>query len=55
MPVKYIDDKTGEFLENDAMKKSGAPRTYGITTVEQLVKTSLSEGQKSFQLFRPKL
>jgi hypothetical protein len=34
MPVKYICDKTGEFLDNDAVNKSGAPRAYGIKTVE---------------------
>lgn len=48
MPVKYICEKTGKFLDNDAVKQSGAPRAYGITSVEQLVKTSLLEDGKSF-------
>lgn len=33
MPVKYIDEKTGEILDNDAVKASGAPRVYGIKTI----------------------
>ncbi len=42
MPVKYIDDKTGHFLNSQAMQESGAPRVYGIKTIEDLVSTSLN-------------
>lgn len=41
MPVKYIDEDTGEFVESKALYESGAPRVYGIKSVEDLVKTSL--------------
>jgi len=55
MPVKFIDEKTGEFLDTDAMKQSGAPRAYGIKSVEDLVKSSLPKDGKSYNIFRPKL
>ena len=41
MPVKYVDPDTGEFLKG-ALKGTGAPSAYGITTPEKLVETSLS-------------
>lgn len=41
MPVKYVDEKTGDFLP-DALKDTGAPSRYGINTPEDLVATSLS-------------
>lgn len=41
MPIKYVDEKTGEFLPG-ALKDTGAPSRYGITTPEALVATSLS-------------
>jgi hypothetical protein len=43
MPVKYVDEKSGEFLAG-ALKDTGAPSSYGITTPEALVATSLSMG-----------
>lgn len=55
MPVKYVNDKTGEFLDSQAMKESGAPRAYGIKTAEQLVAMSLSKDGKTQPLFRAKL
>jgi len=55
MPVKYIDEKTGEFLDNDAMRASGAPRAYGIKTADQLVASSLTADKKTYPLFRAKL
>ena len=56
MPVKYVDDKTGEFLQDSkALKESGAPRAYGIKSAEQLVASSLAADKKAFQLFRAKL
>jgi len=42
MPVKYICEKSGEFLDNEAVKKSGAPRAYGIKSVDELVASSLT-------------
>ena len=44
MPVKYLDEKTCEFLPG-ALEETGAPSRYGITTPEALVSTSL--GMKS--------
>lgn len=41
MPLKYVDEKTGDFLP-DALKGSGAPSAYGIDTPAKLVQTSLS-------------
>jgi len=55
MPVKYVDEKTGEFLDNKAMKESGAPRSYGIKTADQLVASSLTSDKKSYPVFRAKL
>jgi len=55
MPVKYVNDKTGEFLDSQAMKESGAPRAYGIKTAEQLVAMSLTKDGKTQPLFRAKL
>ena len=55
MPIKYVDDKTGEFLPG-ALKDTGAPSRYGITTPEALVATSLSMSSKSDNndiFFRP--
>lgn len=42
MPRKYVDEETGQFLPG-ALDDTGAPSRYGITTPEQLVKTSLSQ------------
>jgi hypothetical protein len=55
MPVKYVCDKTAKFLDNQAVKESGAPRAYGIKTVEDLVAMSLTADKKSYDLFRAKL
>jgi hypothetical protein len=55
MPVKYVDEKTGEFLDNDAMRASGAPHAYGIKTADQLVASSLTADKKTYPLFRAKL
>ena len=41
MPVKYVDELSGRFIES-ALKGTGAPSAYGITTVEDLIKTSIS-------------
>jgi len=41
MPVKYVDEFSGEFLPG-ALKDTGAPSRYGINTPEKLVATSLS-------------
>ena len=42
MPIKYVDEKTGEFFP-DALKDTGAPSRYGINTAEDLVRTSLAQ------------
>jgi hypothetical protein len=42
MPVKYVCEKTGRFLDTQAVKESGAPRAYGINTVEDLVSMCLT-------------
>lgn len=55
MPVKYIDEKTGKFLDTQAVRESGAPRAYGIRTLEDLVSMSLTKDRKSYPLFRVKL
>jgi len=55
MPVKYICDKTGQFLDTQAVKESGAPRAYCIKTADDLVAMSLTGDKKSFNLFRAKL
>ena len=46
MPVKYLDEKTCEFLPG-ALEETGAPSRYGITTPEGLVSTSLSMKSES--------
>ena len=33
MPVKYVNEQTGEFIK-EALAKTGAPSAYGITTIE---------------------
>jgi hypothetical protein len=55
MPVKYVCEKTGEFLDNDAMRASGAPRAYGIRTADDLVASSLTAEKKTYPLFRAKM
>jgi len=34
MPVKYVCEKTGNFLDTEAVRVSGAPRAYGIKTAD---------------------
>ena len=41
MPIKYVDEQ-GNFLPG-ALKNTGAPSQYGVTTPEGLVATSLSQ------------
>jgi hypothetical protein len=55
MHVKYVDEKTGQFLDNKAVKESGAPRAYGIKTADDLVAMSLTADKKTHPLFRAKL
>ena len=55
MPVKYVCDKTGEFLDNQAMRESGAPRAYGIKTADDLVAMSLTTDKKTTPLYRAKM
>ena len=54
MPVKYVDSK-GELIWEEVRKSCGAPYSYGITTIEQLVSTSyVASGSKeeTRQFFR---
>ena len=44
MPVKYVNEATQEFYQ-DALLGSGAPFSYGIKTIEELVHTSLLESE----------
>ena len=53
MPVKYLDEKTLQILDNQAVKDSGAPRAYGITSLTELVAMSISNTK--IQLFKPSL
>lgn len=56
MPVKYICNETGKFLQDSpALKESGAPRAYGIRTAEALVAMSLAKDKSSYPIFRAKL
>jgi hypothetical protein len=55
MPVKYVCDKTGDFLDTQAMKESGAPRSYGIKTADDLVAMSLTQDKKTYPIYRAKL
>lgn len=34
MPVKYVNESTGEFNQDVLMNKTGAPSAYGITTID---------------------
>ena len=59
MPIKYVDETSGEFLPG-TIAKTGAPSAYGVTTPKQLVQTSLSSQNDAncdiyFRLNRPKL
>jgi len=45
MPVKYVDEHTGEFIKG-ALVGTGAPSAYGIKTPQQLVATSLAASGK---------
>ena len=41
MPTKYVDEDTGELIREVLLGKSGAPSAYGITTIEDLVRTAM--------------
>ena len=42
MDVKFVDETSGEFLDGSLLN-TGAPSAYGITTIGDLVKTSLGQ------------
>ena len=42
MPVKYVNEKTGEFNRDVLTSQTGAPAAYGVSTIEALVKSSLA-------------
>ena len=41
MPVKYVNESTGELNRDIVTTQTGAPSAYGITTIEQLVESSI--------------
>jgi hypothetical protein len=41
MPVKYVNESSGEFNRDVLLSKTGAPSAYGIKTIEQLVESSI--------------
>jgi len=45
MPVKYVNEQTGKFNKDVLLNHSGAPSAYGITTIEDLVYTSLQDAE----------
>ena len=53
MPIKYVDEK-GNFIRS-ALVNTGAPSSMGITTIEQLLKSSLSAKPKKNNIFFAKL
>ena len=55
MPVKFIDEQTYQFLDTEAMRKSGAPRSYGIKSFEDLVASSLTSDKQALNIFSAKL
>ena len=46
MPVKYVDEASGELIA-ETLGTTGAPSSYGIRTIEDLVQTSLIKSAKS--------
>jgi len=42
MPIKFVDEKTGEFIP-EALKETGTPSRYGINTPEGLVEMSIHQ------------
>ena len=34
MPIKYVDEHSGEFYRDVLLNNYGAPSSYGITTIE---------------------
>jgi hypothetical protein len=34
MPVKYVDESSGKFIQSTLLAKTGAPSAYGITSIE---------------------
>ena len=45
MPVKYVNESTGEFNQDVLLSKTGAPSAYGIKTIDQLVESSIPLNQ----------
>lgn len=55
MPIKYVDEKTMEFIEG-SLKDTGAPSRYGIDTPEKLVSMSMSmnpQASSNIDIFFP--
>ena len=41
MPVKFVDEVTGELIDKVVREQTGAPSAYGINTIQDLVQTSI--------------
>jgi len=41
MPVKYVNETTGELIDKVVLEQTGAPSAYGIKTIDQLLRTSM--------------
>ena len=48
MPVKYVNEVTGELIEDVVLKQTGAPSAYGIKTIEQPIQTSRASGNLKY-------
>jgi len=42
MPVKYVNETTGELIDKVVLEQTGAPSAYGIKTIDQLLRTSMA-------------
>lgn len=42
MPVKYVNETTGELIDKVVLEQTGAPSAYGIKNIHQLVQTSMA-------------
>lgn len=49
MPIKYVNETTGQFDQKVLKEQTGAPSAYGIKTIEQLVQTSVSQEKSNNQ------
>ena len=48
MPIKYVDETTGELIQKVLDEQTGAPSAYGIKTMEQLIETSRTSEKMNY-------